>query len=637
MMIKQDKIFDRIAEALLLDYSSVYYVNAISNEYCWYLVNPELHSLSLERTGDDFFTEIVLECSKMIYEEDQHTFIENLQKEKLLAAMKKGSMQNTEFRVMINQVPTWHALRLIRGWEEGTDYFVLGVINIDEAYRRKIKEKEIEQQNEIYNQITSSLAEQYDTLYYVDIDTSTYVEISSTDEFKKLNVPATGNDFFAESRRSIRKYVHQEDQKQVISIHYKDIMLKNLENRRSFSLAYRLVADGVVKHIRHTEIMSRDRKHLIICIENIDAEVREKLALKESQERSVTYTQIAESLASHYDLIYYVDCLTSPYCEFSTKKRYGELAVREEGDDFFETSLQNVERVIYPEDRERMKHFLDKDHLISGLEDHRQVSIDYRMLIKGGRTQYTRLSVTYSSDRTHFIIWIENREESVRREKEHLQALYLANKMARRDELTGTKNKTAYQEMEKTLQKLIDSGKDEPFGILVSDINELKLINDTKGHRAGDEHIRDACRMICRIFSHSPVFRIGGDEFVVVLRGQDFRNRESLTAALRSQVEGNNRTGEGPVVASGLAEYRLHQDSSVADVFIRADSRMYDDKTHLKEMKLIHETHTLKELAGVRMITEDRKKTLDALFQSFEVVAEGTYVYLCDMKYDFSR
>ena len=87
---------------------------------------------------------------------------------------------------------------------------------------------EIEQQNEVYNQITSSLAEQYDTLYYVDIDTGTFVEISSNDEYKKLNVPATGNDFFAESRRSIRKYVHQDDQEQVIRIHYKDRMLKNM-------------------------------------------------------------------------------------------------------------------------------------------------------------------------------------------------------------------------------------------------------------------------------------------------------------------------------------------------------------------------------------------------------------------------
>ena len=67
-------------------------------------------------------------------------------------------------------------------------------------------EKEIARQKELYDQITGSLAARFETLYYIDIDTSTYIEISSNDEYKKLNVPATGNDFFAESRRSIRKY-----------------------------------------------------------------------------------------------------------------------------------------------------------------------------------------------------------------------------------------------------------------------------------------------------------------------------------------------------------------------------------------------------------------------------------------------
>jgi diguanylate cyclase (GGDEF)-like protein len=78
--------------------------------------------------------------------------------------------------------------------------------------------------------------------------------------------------------------------------------------------------------------------------------------------------------------------------------------------------------------------------------------------------------------------------------------------MARRDELTGTKNKTAYHEMEKELQKLTKAGGD-PFGIVVCDINGLKHINDTEGHKAGDDYIKAACRLVCRIFHHSPVFR----------------------------------------------------------------------------------------------------------------------------------
>ena len=54
-MTRQEEIFKTIAESLLADYTSVYYVNAVTNEYFWYSVNPEFHSLNLEQGGDDFF------------------------------------------------------------------------------------------------------------------------------------------------------------------------------------------------------------------------------------------------------------------------------------------------------------------------------------------------------------------------------------------------------------------------------------------------------------------------------------------------------------------------------------------------------------------------------------------------------
>ncbi len=636
-MAEQDTLFKKIAEALLTDYSSVYYINAATNEYFWYSVNPEFQSLSLEQGGDDFFKNIIRDCKKVIYEEDQHIFIEDIQKENLLSAMKKGSIQNIEYRLMINGVPTWHSLRLIRGIDEKTDYFILGVINIDEEHRRREAEKETARQKEIYNQITSSLAIQYDTLYYIDIDTSTYVEISSTDEYKKLNVPATGSDFFAESRRSIRKYVHPEDQEDIIRLHYKDVMLNNLNHRKSYSVAYRLVVNDTVRHIRHTEIMAGDKKHIVVCIKNIDNEVKANLELKETKKKSDTYTQIAVSLASHFDLIYYVNVNTDKYIEFATHKIYGELEIQEEGDDFFNIAGQNADMVIYPEDRERIKNFLDKDNLISQLENNSQLSEDYRMVVDGHEPQYTRMTVSWSSDKSHFIICIENREEVVKKEKEHLQELTLANEIARRDSLTGIRNITAFHEYVKDLQKELDQDEISEFGIIICDLNDLKLVNDTQGHKAGDELIIAACKLICRAFAHSPVFRMGGDEFVVILKGQEYVDRVPLLSSFRRQVEENARLGQGPVIASGIAEYQADSDGTVDEVFKRADGQMYEDKMRLKEQKLLGETRTLKEKANEKKITEDRRKLLDSLFKSYDTVSEGTYVYLCDMKYDFSR
>ena len=62
----------------------------------------------------------------------------------------------------------------------------------------------------------------------------------------------------------------------------------------------------------------------------------------------------------------------------------------------------------------------------------------------------------------------------------------------------------------------------------VFDCDNLKQINDQNGHDKGDIYIRAASQLICRVFAHSPVFRIGGDEFAVVLQNEDFINREDL-------------------------------------------------------------------------------------------------------------
>ena len=646
-----DGILDRREEERLQEERAVYArLQALTGNFIVvYVVDPETgnyrefsatddfkENFAQAKEGSDFFDKVRKEAHAFNHPDDMERFLSAVTKENVLAEVKRSGIFTLEYRIIMEGNSLYVQMKAAMVEEKEGLRLVVGLNDVDAQVRQREAGREVERQREIYNQITASLAEQYDTLYYIDVATSTYVEISSTDEYKKLNVPATGNDFFSESRRSIRKYVHPEDQERALSIHYRDAMLDNLKHRGSFSMAWRLVVNGQVRHIRHTEIMARDKKHIVVCIKNIDEEVRAEQALRETQKKSVTFTQIAERLASHFDLIYYIDCETLHYEELSTKQKSGELRVQAEGDDFFTISRRNIDRLIYPEDRERLRLFLDKDRLISQLETRRQLTEDYRMSVDGGQAQYTRMSVTYSSDHSHFIICVENRDKDVRREQEHLAALSMANEMARRDELTHTKNKTAYHEMEKELQQQIDGGS-AAFGIVVCDINGLKVINDTEGHKAGDDYIRASCMLICRIFQHSPVFRIGGDEFAVILRDQDYENRESLLATLRRKVEENARIGEGPVVASGLAVYLPQEDHVVVDVFSRADTLMYENKTHLKEMKLLLESHSLKEMANFRMITEERRTMLDALYKALEIVSEGTYVYLCDMKYDFSR
>ena len=634
--IREERIVYAHLQALAGNFICVYIVDPETDSYREFsATNDYTDAFSQAKSGEHFFDVVRKVAKEFNHPEDLPRFLEAFTKDNILTEIESNGLFVLVYRLMMEGKPRYVKMSAALVEEKEGKRLVVGLNDIDAQYRQKQNALDLAREKDLYGQIAYCLAGQYDTLYYVDLDSNKYAEISATDNYKKLNVPATGNDFFADSRRSIRRYVHPEDQDKAIGLHYKDVMLQNLEKTSSISMSWRLVVEGKVHYIRHTTLLAKDGKHLIICIKSIDAEMAAERALEEDKKKSVTFTQIAERLADHYDFIYYIDCQTGVYTELSAKRNLGELYINDQGKDFFTTSHRNAEHLIYVEDRERIILFLDRDNLISKLETRQRVTQDYRMVIEG-KIQFTRMSVTYSSDKSHFIICVENRDEGVRKEKEHLEALSMANEMARRDELTHTKNKTAYHEAVKDLQKRMETEKPK-YSVVICDINDLKAINDTEGHAAGDDYIKNAGNLICHTFLHSPVFRIGGDEFALFLEGEDFDNRERLLADIRRQVEENVRMGEGTIIATGIADYIPRQDKTVEDVFKRADSQMYADKTRLKELKLLLESHSLKEIAQIRTIDEQRRQKIDTLFKAFDVVADGTYVYLCDMKYDFSR
>ena len=127
-------------------------------------------------------------------------------------------------------------------------------------------------------------------------------------------------------------------------------------------------------------------------------------------------------------------------------------------------------------------------------------------------------------------------------------------------------------------------GEELSFAVVVCDVNGLKYVNDTYGHKAGDAYIKEAGMLICEAYSHSPVYRIGGDEFAVLLTGRDFENREALLASLNERVEANIGQEGKVVVSAGMSLYRPGSDTRMHDVFERADERMYQRKQLLKSM-----------------------------------------------------
>ena len=438
-------------------------------------------------------------------------------------------------------------------------------------------------EKEIYDNIATRLAENYEAIYYINIETGAFREFSKSDEYAAMQVPVGGRDFYEETRLNIDRFVHPDDREFAKNLHQKETMLKILEGKKSYSYKYRLMINGQAKHFMFTLMRAPDGKHFIISEKNIEDEITAENIQLKNQNKQVTFTQIAEILAVNYDVIYYVDIKDSSYISYECRNIYGEVEVQRAGDDFFADSKNDITSIVHKNDLETVLDFVNKENLACTLMNQKGCHLDYR-IVAFKKTHYVRMTVQKTTDETHYIIGIENIDDEVKKEKQHLKALNTEKELARRDELTGIKNKTAYNELEKSVQSNIDNGMDYlPFGLVVCDTNDLKKINDSQGHVAGDEYIKQSAKLLCNIFVHSPVFRIGGDEFVVFLRGDDYSNREALMKALQDQVWENQRSKSGPVLASGMAEFTSGKDSLVTAIFDRADKAMYKNKRDLKK------------------------------------------------------
>ncbi len=345
--------------------------------------------------------------------------------------------------------------------------------------------------------------------------------------------------------------------------------------------------------------------------------------------------QIATSLAKHFDSLYFVEIKTGYYTEFLPTQMFVDLQIPKQGDDFFELAKRNINKSVHPADVEFALRSNDKETVLENLYRDNTYSIIYR-LVTNGKVVHIRHIYIMCEDREHIMFCLENIEDDFREKEEHNRNLQSANLMARRDELTGIKNKNAFLEHSQTMdQKIRSEEAGYCFGIVMCDVNDLKVMNDTRGHSFGDEAIQRASRMICGIYKHSPVFRVGGDEFVVILTGEDFQNREDLLEKLRAETLANKKSRSGPVVASGMSVYKPDEDKAVADVLKRADELMYENKKMLKSGQLIEEYRDMDKIE--ELIPDERKRILDALFGALFTVSGGGYVYLNDMRYDFSR
>lgn len=160
-------------------------------------------------------------------------------------------------------------------------------------------------------------------------------------------------------------------------------------------------------------------------------------------------------------------------------------------------------------------------------------------------------------------------------ESELTKALVAANT----DSLTGVNSRSAYERDEAKLDDLLKKDEINKFGVVVIDINDLKNTNDNKGHDEGDKLIINVADILKSIFRPENVYRIGGDEFVILLYNNECDNSNALMNKIKKHLESRK---DGVSFATGISLYNSKKDKCVDDVFIRADIAMYERKKMMK-------------------------------------------------------
>ena len=156
--------------------------------------------------------------------------------------------------------------------------------------------------------------------------------------------------------------------------------------------------------------------------------------------------------------------------------------------------------------------------------------------------------------------------------------------LAYTDNLTGLNNKAAFQMTRDVIESEVKMGR-ASFAIIVMDLNNLKVINDSIGHEMGDKLLVNAAACMRRSFIGFPLYRIGGDEFCSIIK--DSTSADELIARLQANTaEQSEKDFElfhvHYQVAAGSARYDKEHDSSFQEVFQRADQAMYENKKMLK-------------------------------------------------------
>lgn len=436
----------------------------------------------------------------------------------------------------------------------------------------------------IFTRIAQALARGYTDLYYVNMDTDELIEYHTDDKLGVLNEARRSSDFFEGCQRDAKLFVHPDDEAAFVQAMNRDFLTRALDHSRLFEMTYRRIKDGRSFYVKmRVTRVEEDKRFIVIAVSDIDELMRKRFAEERIRDERIIYARL-HAITGNFLVVYVVDPETDRYREFSATADYREsFAQANEGTDFFRTVREAARSFNHPQDLGLFLTAFTKENVMAEVKRTGIFTLGYRLMMDGKPVHIQmKAAMVEEQEGPRLIVGLNDIDVQVRQEEEFSRRLAQAQSQANIDALTGVKNRHAYDMAEAQLNRRIAEHRQPPFAIVMFDVNDLKKINDTAGHQAGDRYIRDACKIICDLFKHSPVFRVGGDEFAVIVWEDDYDHIDERVRTMSEHNAEALRSG-GIVIACGMARYA--GDGRVASVYERADHRMYENKSVLKSAR----------------------------------------------------
>ena len=435
-------------------------------------------------------------------------------------------------------------------------------------------------EKDIITRISRALTKHYFTIYYVNTINNNYVGYSSCDGYKSLKIEESGSDFFKDAFKNADNVIYKDDIEKVKKVIKKDYILPIIKNQKTFTICYRLLINGEPTPVSLSALkLTDDDTNMIIGVSYASDQQKLELEYQDELNKHLTYSNIALALARNFFTIYYVNLKTDDYIEYSVDSDNQALREVDSGKEFFNTARELAKTHIYEQDKEKFIESIKKENVLKQLETKSLLKLIYRQIFDDTPV-YVSLNATLIGE-DDIIFAVSNIDEERRKHEEYLQKLENAKMIARTDSLTGLLNRYSYNEKEKEICLKIENKTISEFSVVVCDINDLKLINDTLGHEAGDNYIIAAKDILSGLFK-SPVYRVGGDEFVIILQDDEYLNRDYILEQLSGKNIENAISNE-VMISFGMSDYK--PGDKYSDVFNRADNLMYENKKLLKLTK----------------------------------------------------